>query len=199
MERPSAEEDSLILRIDGWLGTKSMTAIVVASSVLLLALALLQYLTGVKTTVAPFYLIPISAVTLRGGRPTGLLFSIAAGAIFLLLELPYPLNRYIWLELWNDLLRIGLFVACALALARLKADILREMKLKAHLQEALAGVKQLSGLLPICAWCKRIRDKQGNWELIEEYVTVHSHADFTQDICPDCARRHPEGAPPVSV
>jgi hypothetical protein len=58
------------------------------------------------------------------------------------------------------------------------------------LQVALDEVKQLSGLLPICAWCKRIRDEGGNWEPIETYITVHSEADFTHGICPDCARRY---------
>jgi hypothetical protein len=68
--------------------------------------------------------------------------------------------------------------------------MLREMKLNADLQAALAEVRQLSGLLPICAWCKRIRDDEGNWQQIETYITVHSEADFTHGICPDCARKH---------
>jgi len=64
------------------------------------------------------------------------------------------------------------------------------MKLNSELQAALAEVHQLSGLLPICAWCKRIRDDDGNWQQIESYITVHSEADFTHGICPDCAQKH---------
>ena len=67
---------------------------------------------------------------------------------------------------------------------------MRETQLNNELQAALAEVKQLSGLLPICAWCKRIRDENGNWELMETYITVHSEADFTHGICPDCAQKY---------
>jgi CheY-like chemotaxis protein len=60
-------------------------------------------------------------------------------------------------------------------------------KLIAQLEHALAEVKRLSGLLPICASCKKIRDDQGNWQQIEEYIHTHSEADFSHGICPECA------------
>lgn len=56
----------------------------------------------------------------------------------------------------------------------------------ADLQQALAQVHQLSGMLPICAWCKKIRDDDGYWSEIEAYVARHSDAEFTHGICPDC-------------
>jgi len=58
-----------------------------------------------------------------------------------------------------------------------------------ELQYALAKVKILSGLLPICASCKKIRDDSGYWTQVEVYVREHSDADFTHSICPDCARK----------
>ena len=58
-----------------------------------------------------------------------------------------------------------------------------------QLREALAKVKILSGLLPICASCKKIRDDSGYWTQVEVYVREHSDADFTHSICPDCARK----------
>jgi len=58
-----------------------------------------------------------------------------------------------------------------------------------NLQEALGKVKQLSGFLPICASCKKIRDDQGYWNQIEAYICEHSEAEFSHGICPDCARR----------
>jgi PAS domain S-box-containing protein len=57
----------------------------------------------------------------------------------------------------------------------------------AELQRAVAEVKVLSGLLPVCASCKKIRDDNGYWNQIEAYVRKHSEADFTHSICPDCA------------
>lgn len=57
------------------------------------------------------------------------------------------------------------------------------------LQSALKRVKQLSGLLPICASCKKIRDDKGYWNQIESYIRTRSEADFSHSICPDCAKK----------
>jgi hypothetical protein len=59
----------------------------------------------------------------------------------------------------------------------------------AELQLAIAEVKVLSGLLPVCASCKKIRDDNGYWNQIEAYVREHSEADFTHSICPDCTKK----------
>lgn len=58
-----------------------------------------------------------------------------------------------------------------------------------ELEDALASVKTLSGLLPICSTCKKIRDDQGYWKKIESYVSSHSEVMFTHSICPDCASK----------
>jgi len=62
-------------------------------------------------------------------------------------------------------------------------------KLIAELRAALAKVKLLSGMLPICAACKKIRDDQGYWNQIESFIREHSEAEFSHGICPDCAQR----------
>lgn len=54
------------------------------------------------------------------------------------------------------------------------------------LEEALARVKQLQGLLPICSYCKKIRDDQNYWQQVESYIAEHSQAQFSHSICPDC-------------
>jgi PAS domain S-box-containing protein len=58
-----------------------------------------------------------------------------------------------------------------------------------ELKEALAQVKTLRGLLPICGSCKKIRDDHGIWNRIETYISQHSDASFTHGLCPDCAVR----------
>jgi len=57
-----------------------------------------------------------------------------------------------------------------------------------ELQHALANVKRLSGLLPICAYCKRIRNNEDYWMQVERYLAEHSEAEFSHGICPDCLR-----------
>jgi DNA-binding response OmpR family regulator len=81
---------------------------------------------------------------------------------------------------WNELrarLRIGArIVGLQQVLAARVSD----------LQVALANVRQLSGMLPICAYCKRVRDDKDYWQQIEQYVGDHSQAEFSHGICPEC-------------
>jgi len=71
---------------------------------------------------------------------------------------------------------------------RVRAMQAREQELKVRVQEALADVKRLRGLLPICAACKKIRDDKGYWNQMEIYIHEHSEADFSHSICPDCMK-----------
>jgi hypothetical protein len=59
-----------------------------------------------------------------------------------------------------------------------------------ELREALANVKSLRGLLPICAHCKMIRDDKGYWHQVEKYVKEHTEADFSHGMCPACCRKY---------
>jgi signal transduction histidine kinase len=62
-----------------------------------------------------------------------------------------------------------------------------------ELREAMSKIKILSGFLPICASCKKIRDDKGSWSQIESYVRDHSEAEFSHGICPECAEKlYPE-------
>jgi PAS domain S-box-containing protein len=62
-------------------------------------------------------------------------------------------------------------------------------KLIQDLTDALSRIKTLSGFLPICSSCKKIRNDKGYWEQIEIYISNHSEADFSHGICPECARK----------
>jgi GAF domain-containing protein len=75
------------------------------------------------------------------------------------------------------------------ALSRQVMCLLELRRASAELADALTNVRTLHGLLPICAWCKRVREDNGFWAQVEKYVTVHTEADFTHSICPDCARK----------
>ena len=70
-----------------------------------------------------------------------------------------------------------------------KRDEAERFKLIEELTESLKQVKTLSGLLPICASCKRIRDDRGYWQQVETYIADHTDADFTHGICPDCLEK----------
>ena len=75
----------------------------------------------------------------------------------------------------------------------LKIEKIAREELIENLQKALEDVKTLSGMLPICAWCKNIRNDEGYWQKIEAYFKSHSDLDFTHSICNDCAKKeYPE-------
>jgi len=59
-----------------------------------------------------------------------------------------------------------------------------------NLQKALAEIKTLHGILPICSFCKQIRDEKGQWKKMEEYIQEHSDANFSHGICQDCLEKH---------
>ena len=71
---------------------------------------------------------------------------------------------------------------------RKRADEERE-KYISELQQAMSKIKTLSGLLPICASCKKIRDDKGYWNQIESFIRDHSEAEFSHGICPECAKK----------
>lgn len=78
-------------------------------------------------------------------------------------------------------------VALVLPLALVRFQELQELRrVNAELASALEQVKTLSGLLPICANCKRIRDDEGYWHHVENYIQSHSQASFSHGICPSC-------------
>ncbi|HMG54296.1 MAG TPA: two-component regulator propeller domain-containing protein, partial [Kofleriaceae bacterium] len=93
----------------------------------------------------------------------------------------------------------GWFYALAivtLVLASIAVPLLRVRQLRARardldrrVQEAVGELKVLSGLLPICAWCKKIRDDGGYWSQIEAYLGARTEAQFTHGICPDCTEK----------
>jgi PAS domain S-box-containing protein len=60
-----------------------------------------------------------------------------------------------------------------------------------QLEEALATVRMLEGIIPICMYCKKIRDDEESWQQMERYITEHSSAEFSHGICPDCFSKRP--------
>jgi hypothetical protein len=87
------------------------------------------------------------------------------------------------------ILTLGLVVFMIAFNAEAYRAFVEHLGTTAALEDALGNVKTLTGLLPICASCKKIRDDRGYWNQIEVYVRDHSEADFSHGLCPDCVRR----------
>jgi len=98
-----------------------------------------------------------------------------------------PQNR--WLAINAYPFRDGVSVLFEDVTDRKNAQREREHLIE-ELQDALANIRTLRGLIPICAWCKRIRNDSGYWEQLEQYLKEHSEAKFTHGMCPDCLKKY---------
>ena len=131
-------------------------------------LQLCRKIRGIATPTPP-YLILLTAK----GRREDIIIGLQAGA-----------NDYVTKPFDHEELRARIQVGVRIVeLQQSLADRVRA------LEEALASVKQLQGLLPICSYCKKIRDDQNYWQQVENYISEHSEAQFSHSICPDCYER----------
>jgi PAS domain S-box-containing protein len=85
-----------------------------------------------------------------------------------------------------------IFCVCRDITRRKRAEEERE-RLIGELQEALAEIKTLRGILPICSFCKKIRDEEGQWADVEVYIDEHSQAGISHGLCPECRQKHYPG------
>jgi hypothetical protein len=127
------------------------------------------------------YLIPVALAAWYNGRWWGLLFA------FLLPLVRFYYNMALWTIPWsiveasiNALIRIIVLSSFVLILDRTAKQTL---KLSKH-------VLLLEGLLPICSYCKKIRDKSDEWQPMEKYIMERTEAKFTHGICPECLKKH---------
>lgn len=127
------------------------------------------------------YLIPVALASWYNGRWWGLLFA------FLLPLVRFYYNMALWTVPWsiveastNAFIRIIVLSSFALILDRTAKQTL---KLSKH-------VLLLEGLLPICSYCKKIRDQGDEWQPMEKYIMARSEAKFTHGICPECLQKH---------
>ncbi len=106
----------------------------------------------------------------------------------------------------DELAVVGLFlvIASAVFIWRRRQELLEQIRERERaeneraalipaLENALREVQTLSSLLPVCAWCKRIRDDDGSWNQVDIYIRKHTSIGITHGICPDCAERIKNG------
>jgi hypothetical protein len=178
----------------GYFGKQSKSFLITSNMLIVIVIGVVDYITGYEIGLSLFYLMPIAFAAWFGGKYPGIFISVLCVMTIALTDViagkVYP--RY-FVESWNLLMHLGFFVIFSLLLSILKFEFAERTRLIQELQEALGEIKQLSGLLPICASCKKIRDDKGYWNQIESYISKHSEAKFTHGICPECAKKlYPE-------
>ncbi len=177
------------MRLFQWIEKWPKWIVLTVSLVSLAAIGLADYLTGTEISFTLFYLIPVVVLAWTIDRRAGFMASALCAVVWAGVDFFGRAEPNLVYTLWNISIQFGVFLAFADAISRLRAGIVEQRHLNKELQAALAEVKALSGLLPICAWCRKIRDERGSWIQLEQYVVSHSEAEFTHSICPDCSRR----------
>lgn len=137
------------------------------------------------------FLIPIATFSLLYGIKGGLIMSV----------LSFPVLRFLFFLFHrppmtepNDII-MGLVISLffGVMLGYFRDTSIRYKRVSEDFTKVILEVKKLSGLLPICAHCNKIRDDEGYWQKVEHYISAHSEAEFTHGLCPDCLKElYPE-------
>ncbi len=155
-----------------------------------LVIGFLDYWMGFGYRMKIFYLIPISYTTWFIGKKSGIVFSTWP-VMTLLYSVAGAGENYgnPPIEIWNAAMYFAFFITVTLLLSKLRIIIQERTGLITKLQNALNAVEEMSGILPICANCKKIRDDEGYWHDVDVYISKHTKAEFTHGICSECANK----------
>lgn len=140
------------------------------------AILAIDYATGSLLILAPLLFFPVALASWFSGRRWGLAIAIATPLALLGFHLIWKSPATAVEVVANAIVRIVTFSTFAVLI-----DLVARQR---------AEIRVLTGFLPTCAWCRKIRDEEGKWSQIETYVAEHSEAKFSHGICPECAVKH---------
>ena len=166
-------------------------AVVFLTAVAVLAMvAAVDALTPYELGFSAFYVIPVLIATWGVGMSRGLAFALLSACCWYSLDLTSgrPLTHEFY-RIWDTINHLLSFSLVAIITGNLKQAFQREQVLRENLDLTRENVKELEGLLPVCAWCKKVRDDEGYWQELEAYVQPRTKAAFSHGICPACAAK----------
>ena len=132
-------------------------------------------------------LIPIMVLSLLYGIKGGLTMGVLAFPVSRLLF--FLFNRPPMQEPRDIVMGAVVSLFFGLILGYYKDLTVRYRRTSMELARAISEVKRLSGLLPICANCNKVRDDEGYWQKVEHYISAHSEVEFTHGLCPECMKK----------
>ena len=139
-----------------------------------------DYVSGPAIQFPILFLIPVSLASWYSGYRWGLAFAVTMPLIRLYYGMSWPVSLTAYDASINTVIRILVLGGAAFLVSRTARQS----------QELARRVKVLEGILPVCSFCKKIRDQHGNWSPMEQYITERSEAQFTHGFCPECGERH---------
>lgn len=139
-----------------------------------------DYVTGLYSLLPAVYVIPVTLAAWYSGRRPALALAVAVPLVHLMFVVTLGTHGPLPTLVATTMVRGAVIVLMALWFARLSE----------HERELHRHVHTLEGLLPICSFCKKIRNKAGEWERLETFISKRSDAQFSHGFCPACGRTH---------
>lgn len=169
--------------------TKTQYLLIAFCLAAIAAINRLDILTGEEYELFVLYFIPVSMIAWWIGRAAGILASFASALAWLESD-AFSHTIYSWpIGTWDELMRLASFLFVALLLSKVRDDLNRERRLNSDLEQALAEIKVLRGIIPMCSVCRKIRDERQHWVAVDRYITDHTDAQVSHGLCPSCYRK----------
>jgi hypothetical protein len=168
----------------------SPAAIFLTALAVLAVVATVDALTPYELGFSAFYVIPVLIATWGVGTSRGLAFALLSACCWYVADLTSGRAlTHEFYRIWDTLNHLLSYSLLAVVTGRLKQAFQREQTLRENLDLTLKNVKELEGLLPVCAWCKKVRNDEGYWQELDAYLQPRIKAAFSHGICPECAAR----------
>jgi K+-sensing histidine kinase KdpD len=155
-----------------------------------LVLGFVDYATGYEFGFFVFYFLPVAIAAWKVGSISSYMISILSAIVWFLANI-YSSHAYssIFFAFWNTIIHLLSFLIVGYATSKIRFLLVKERETTQALRDTLDQIKILSGLIPICASCKKIRDDKGYWNQLETYIQEHTEAKFSHGICPECMKK----------
>lgn len=161
---------------------------------MLAMVAYLDLITGWELKFTSFYLGPIVWIAWNRKMQEGIGMALLAALTWYAVDLRIggPIQPSL-AHVWNILNRLIGYGIAAWAVGAFRESFRVQEATIAKLNAVLDEVQELKGLLPVCAWCRKIRADDGHWQVMEEFLHTHTKASASHGICPDCAAKMRNG------
>ena len=159
-------------------------------SLIVCILGLVDWLTGFELNFFVFYFVPVSLAAWFLGLNASIVVAALCALVWcgadLISEHIYSSHLY---AVWNTMIPLMSFLVIGGVLSRIRYLLDRERWFSEDLRQSLSHIKVLESSLSICCQCKKIRDKEGQWEQLETYIGKRTDTQFSHGYCPECAKK----------
>jgi len=177
----SPKESMAVLRASDRIRIMPNTIKLMSAFLLVGGIAFLDYLTGNEISFSIFYILPVFGTSWLVGRRWGVVLALVSSFLWLLADLySGPHFSHYLIPVWNALVRLVFFFVIGVSVPFLRLELAHSMK----------AIDRLTSLLPVCAWCRNIRNDTGDWSTMEEFLEHHTNSEVTHGICPVCIAKY---------